>query len=164
MKYFNIKSIVLGIGIGFIIAAISGAISFSFVHIKEPMSKEEIISKAREYGMVEASVINKEDVKTTPTPTLLPETKPTTQQQTPTPIPTTAPTLGPAVTVRVEQGDTAVTVANKLFESKLISDKDGFVSQMIESGVAYRMIAKDYHFNLGMTEKEIMEALTKRGY
>lgn len=172
MKYFNIKSIILGIGIGFIITSVYGSIYFSFTVKKTPMTKEEIISKAKEYGMVEAtSVLKTSDDKLSasaaPSETQASSKTPVpTAAATPTPTPTPSaqptPTLGPEVTVRVDSGDTAVIVAKKLLDSKLIDNQDSFIKLMIESGTASKMIAKEHYLRLGMTAEDIIKTLISR--
>lgn len=165
MKYYNIKSIILGIGIGFIITAMAGAVYFSFIVVKTPMTKEEIMTEAKKYGMIEqASLLKTTDDKSstaapsqTATPTIAP-----TPAATPTPSAQPTPTLGPEVTIKVDSGDTAVLVAKKLHDNKLIDDQDSFVRQMIESGAAYKMFAKEYHLRLGMTSEDIIKILTTR--
>jgi len=168
MKYFNIKSIVLGIGIGFIITAVYGSVYFSFAVKKSPMTKEEIISKAKEYGMVEAASVlktsaDKPSASAAPSETPAPSKTPApTAAAAPTPSAQPTPTLGPEVTVRVDSGDTAVIVAKKLFDSKLIDNQESFIKFMIDSGTASKMFAKDHHLRLGMTAEDIIKTLTTR--
>jgi hypothetical protein len=52
MNKFNIKSILLGIGIGIIITSIASMIYFAGRDPLSGLSKEEIISQAEKYGMV----------------------------------------------------------------------------------------------------------------
>lgn len=177
MKYYNIKSIILGVGIGFIITAMAGSVYFSFIARKSPMTKEEIITEAKKYGMIEpASVLKSSDDKSStvapsqtpaqtnaPTPSITPSITPAIAPSiVPTPSAQPTPTLGPEVDIKVDSGDTAVIVAKKLFDNKLIDNQDSFVKQMIESGAAYKMFAKDYHLRLGMTEEDIIKTLTTR--
>ena len=56
MRGFHIKSIILGIGIGIILTAIIGLI-YSMGNVPNEPSKEEIIAKAKQYGMVEKSIL-----------------------------------------------------------------------------------------------------------
>lgn len=56
MQSFHIKSIVLGIGIGIILTSMIGMIYYAGA-AKPVMSKEEIIGKAKEYGLVESNEI-----------------------------------------------------------------------------------------------------------
>lgn len=158
MKYFNIKSIFLGIGIGVILTAMSGMIYFNFANSKATMTKEEIINEAKKFGMIEASSVISQTVMPVatinPTPTLTPH--PTS------PPPTQTPTLGPEVIITVQEGDTAVIVAKKLYDGKLIDDQDSFVKMMIDSKAAYKVFAKQYHFRLGMGTQDIINSLTTR--
>lgn len=158
MKYFNIKSIVLGLGMGIFFTAATGMVYFNSIDAKKPMTKEEIVSKAKEYGMIEQSSILKQS-EATPTPSVT-----STPVATATPKPTTepTPTLGPEVTVAVNSGETAVIVAQKLYDNKLISDQDAFISKMIESKAAYKMVAKRHSFRVGMSVDDIINELLSR--
>jgi len=63
MRKVHEKSVLLGIGIGMIITAIAGMI-FSTGNQKE-LSKEEIISRAKGYGLVEqVKIINEDNLNT----------------------------------------------------------------------------------------------------
>jgi hypothetical protein len=59
MRNFHIKSILLGIGIGIVLTALISVI-YSAGN-KQAMSKEEIIEKARQYGMVYSEELIFED-------------------------------------------------------------------------------------------------------
>lgn len=162
MKYFNIKSILLGIGMGIFFTSATGMIYFNSIDVKQPMTKEEVINKAREYGMVEKSSVLKPS-DTTPIPQATPSpASAATATPKPTATPSPTPTLGPEVTVAVNNGDTAVIVAQKLFDNKLISDQDAFISKMISSKAAYKMVAKQHTFRIGMTDDEIINELLSR--
>lgn len=160
MKYFNIKSIILGIGIGVIFTSISGMVYSGYGNASMPMSNEKIISEAKKLGMVEASSIN------TPAATLVPTPQPVTPAPTPTltpkPTPVPTPTLGPEVIIGVNDGDTAVVVAQKLYDNKLITDKDSFVNLMVETKSAYKMFAKQHRFRVGMSNEDIINELLSR--
>jgi Predicted solute binding protein len=162
MKYFNIKSIILGVGMGIFFTSATGMVYFNSIDVKQPMTKEEIVSKAKEFGLVEQSSILK-PADTTPTPSATPTTAPTaTPTATPKPTATSAPTLGPEVIVTVNNGDTAVVVAKKLYDNKMIGDQDTFINKMIDSKAAYKMTARQHSFRVGMTEEEIINELLAR--
>lgn len=60
MSRFNLRSVLLGIGIGIILTAI---VSMIYIAGRDPfadMSEEEIISRAEKYGMVKASLLQPE--------------------------------------------------------------------------------------------------------
>ncbi len=63
MERFNIKSIILGIGIGIILTSLIGWIYSAGENT--PLTKEEIIQKAKEYGLVESKALTDEINKTT---------------------------------------------------------------------------------------------------
>jgi hypothetical protein len=60
MSNFHIKSVLLGIGIGIIITA---TISLVYLSGRDPMkelTEQQIVSQAEKYGMVRASVLQRE--------------------------------------------------------------------------------------------------------
>ncbi|GAE89005.1 aminodeoxychorismate lyase [Acetivibrio straminisolvens] len=59
MRKFHIKNILLGIGIGVVLTALTGIIYSA--GMEPQMSKEEIMARARQYGMVSSSEMIKED-------------------------------------------------------------------------------------------------------
>lgn len=56
MGNLNIKSILLGIGIGIIITAIASIIFMSGRDPMKELTREQIISQAEKYGMVSSSI------------------------------------------------------------------------------------------------------------
>jgi len=169
MKYFNIKSICLGIGIGIILTATTGMLYFNSVNYKEPMTKEEIINAAKAFGMIDASsVISQavEKVVSTPVTNKNEVVQPVEPVSTPTPTPiltpSPTPTLGPEVIITVHAGDTAVMVAKELYDKKLIKDQNSFVKLMVDSNLTEKMFANQYSFRIGFGEHDIINALTTR--
>ncbi len=57
MSNFNIKSILLGIGIGIIITATASIIYLSGRDPLKDLTKQQIISQAEKYGMVTSSIL-----------------------------------------------------------------------------------------------------------
>jgi hypothetical protein len=56
MKNFDIKSILLGIGIGFVIVSLLGMIySLGYTDKSKKLTKEEVVQKAEEFGIIEKS-------------------------------------------------------------------------------------------------------------
>jgi len=55
MKKFQLRSIILGIGIGIVITSIISMIFFAGLEPKQSLSNEEIINMASELGMVKKS-------------------------------------------------------------------------------------------------------------
>jgi hypothetical protein len=65
MRNFQIKSILLGIGIGIVITSIISMIYAAGINTNKSLSREEIISKAKEFGMVESTSILNNQQSTT---------------------------------------------------------------------------------------------------
>jgi hypothetical protein len=65
MRNFQIKSILLGIGIGIVITSIISMIYAAGINTNKSLSREEIISKAKELGMVESTSILNNQQSTT---------------------------------------------------------------------------------------------------
>lgn len=57
MSNFNVKSVLLGIGIGIIITATLSMIYMSGRDPMKDLTKQQIISQAEKYGMVKSSVL-----------------------------------------------------------------------------------------------------------
>jgi hypothetical protein len=57
MSRFNLKSLVLGIGIGIIITAVAGMIYAAGRDPMEGLSKEQIMGQAEKYGMIRPSIL-----------------------------------------------------------------------------------------------------------
>ncbi len=57
MSRFNLKSLVLGIGIGIIITAVAGMIFAAGRDPMEGVSKEQIMAQAEKYGMIRSSIL-----------------------------------------------------------------------------------------------------------
>lgn len=163
MQNFHSKSIILGIGIGLVLVSTAGFIVSGAGSPKSSMSEADIIREAEKLGMIKSSQVfstpdstPKQQVQATPT--LAPEQTPAVTAS-PTPKPTPSPEPQPEVIFTVSPGDTAVAVADKLLQAKLITDKDSFVTEMIDSGAAYRIVARTYKLRQGMSPKDIIQAL-----
>jgi hypothetical protein len=61
MEKFHIKSIILGVGIGTVITAITSMVYLAGVDPSKSLSKDEIIQLAKQYGMVESKGIIVDD-------------------------------------------------------------------------------------------------------
>lgn len=167
MQKFNVKSIILGVGIGIVVTSAMGMVYSASGGYKSEMTGDEIIREAEKLGMVMGAQIfitpsatapeDKPESTVTPEPT--PSIAPT-PDITPTPVPTPVPVSD--IIINVNPGDTAVVVANRLVEAKVISDGDAFVNEMINSGAAYKIIARSYRFREGMDAKEVIQVLLTR--
>lgn len=132
------------------------------------MTKEEIIEKAKEYGMVEdmdfkLDEIMKPTESPSPSPTLEPTTKPSTKPTTsPEVTPTLAPTIRPqygVVTIEIERGDSMKVIAHKLNDAELIEDTDRFIAYVTENEYAPKIIAGTYEIQKGSSYSTIVKKL-----
>lgn len=61
MNSFHVKSVLLGIGIGIIIAATASMIYVAGKDPMEDLTEQQIISQAEKYGMVRSSLLQAGD-------------------------------------------------------------------------------------------------------
>lgn len=165
MKNFNIKSIILGIGIGTILTSIISMIYLAGLTPK--MSKEEIISKAKEYGMVEGQGLlqsktneaeNKED-STKKAGSGISESK-TQAEVTKAPAVSETKTENTEIVVSVKAGDTSVTVTKKLLDAGVIKDSAAFTKALSESGLAESINIGEYKLKKDADIKSIIKIIT----
>ncbi len=67
MKKFEMKSLILGIGIGIVLSSIIGLIfslGYSAAAPEKSMTKEQIITQAKKYGMVQSKSILNDSTET----------------------------------------------------------------------------------------------------
>ena len=189
MSNFSIKSVILGIGIGVILTS---AISIIYLAGSNPvaeMSREQIIEKAKEYGMVEDTELLKgQTSETSPVnKEKLPNGEKNAQQfkesmsiadvKASTDIETStgkqkpeegtinnnhAKTSEEAVKFTIYPGDSAKVVANKLFYLGLISDKNSFIEELTDAGLTTEIVYGDYDIKKGTELKELIRILTGR--
>lgn len=176
MKSFHIKSIILGTGIGVILTSIL----FMIYNLgaSQKMSKEEIIQKAKTYGMVEnngmvktgdfkidGNNVEQKNNDTTKTTTSNPvKTESNLVPPTPVPIITPVPkqeALDDIYVVIISRGDTSEIVAKKLFEKGVIDNKDAFVKDVMNMGLSDEINVGDFKLKKGMDNKTIIKIITK---
>ncbi|MFZ5987409.1 MAG: hypothetical protein ACOYWZ_09855 [Bacillota bacterium] len=154
MQKFHVKSIILGLGIGVVLTSIIGIIYSAGMNPE--MSKDEIIARAKQYGMVLSSDIIKSDIDkesinedrdveddiikpgkqpvSTPNSTNKPspgETKPSPSEVKPSPgedKPIEPVNL--EVLININPGDTSEIVAQKLANTGLVESRESFVNYL----------------------------------
>lgn len=172
-------SLFRGIGLGLILAGII----FSLGEF-EP-SKEEIMSKARQYGMLtEKEFLDKQkqqqkeapaESKPAPSePKISPEEpKQTEEQPKPAPVqpspapeqPKQAPTQPPVsegtIKVVIPRGSNSSQIAQILLANKLIVSEDEFLDEVHKMRVSKRFKAGTFEIKAGLSQREIIKELTK---
>jgi hypothetical protein len=166
MQNFHIKSIILGIGTGIIITTV---IFMIYLAGSMPtMSKDEIIAKATQYGMVEKNSIIKDTQSQTTQSTSANESiivdstglqqDNVTQGTTQADISTTD---GQEVNITVDKGDSSENVAQKLMEAGLINDKTAFINELTDMGLESQINIGQFKIKTGAGQKEIITILTE---
>jgi hypothetical protein len=147
MKSFHIKSILMGIGIGIILTALIGIIYSA--GMSPQMSKQEIMEKAKQYGMVLSSdtiiradddfIDDKEDSTALMEKEAIPGYNNSVNTSKPKEtenlkVNTAKPTEEPVqeVRIKINYGDTSLMVAEKLYEQGLIERVDSFENLLKE--------------------------------
>lgn len=165
MKNFHVKSMILGIGIGLIITSIISIIYLAGMKPSSQMSKEEIIKKAREYGMIDSSELiiknkgsnteaNSEQKKDNTADVKIDETvkqKENLQQ---------AAVEGREIKISIEPGDSSEVVADKLLKAGLINDKTAFVNKLTDMGLATGIFVGEFKFKKGSDLEAIIKRIT----
>ncbi len=145
MSKYSLKNIILGIGIGFILAAM--------VNInagKQPMTVEEIKKEAEKHQLI---VLTKDQVI---------KNQQNNQEKAPAVTPTATPdTEGEKVTIRIESGATSESVAGMLKAAGLIEDAVAFVERLKELDKTGALKAGEFTVRKGMNRDELINALTQ---
>lgn len=166
MKNFHIKSIVLGIGIGFVITSIISLI-YTAGNTVSKMSNLEIIEQAKKLGMVEdTSLINNNFVSSdskSPSNNKTNEVKANTPQ--PTKLDTAAAsekpkTEGQEIKITVNQGEASETVSEKLLKAGLINDKASFLKELADLGLTSEINIGEFKIKTGTDMKAIIKLIT----
>ncbi|RCX15544.1 hypothetical protein DFR58_113126 [Anaerobacterium chartisolvens] len=177
MRNFHIKSIVLGIGIGMVLISIVSMIYTSGIKSYQEMSREEIISKAREYGMVDASLVAEAEKRAEaaavsarqPLPAdngaskpednsgALDEERHNEPENQPEP-----PVQPKVISIVVEAGTTAMGLDSILLQNGLIAQKDAFTDRLKELKLTGGIRTGRYSIAEGTGVDEIIRIVTRR--
>lgn len=153
MGGYNLKNILLGIGIGLIIA--------SMINISmgdKDMTVEQIRKEAAKYNLI---VLTSEEIMSTRTPA---ENEAPADTPTATPAPTEAAkpaAPGEKVTVTVTSGMSSEGISNLLAEAGLLKDKKAFMERLNELGMDSRLKVGTFEIVKGSEFDEIIRILTK---
>ena len=142
----DIKSILLGIGIGIILTAMIGMV---YSKGSEEMSKDEIIQKARDYGLVEKNIFVEEIDSL-----ILSDEKKSNENV------NKLKKSNDIIELVIERGDTSEIVANKLMKLGIISNKLGFEENLSKKDLAKRIKVGVYEINKDAKISEIIELIT----
>jgi hypothetical protein len=172
MGNYNLKNIVLGIGIGLVISSMIN-ISIS----NRELTVEEIKKEAAKHNLI---ILTKEEILNNQAPPVIPETPaptPTlapagseTSTPTPTPTPTVAPTKAPVgstaasggkVTVTVKGGMSSESIAGLLRDAGLIKDTKAFLKRLGEVDKDDKLKIGTFDIPKGSGYDDIIRILTK---
>ena len=162
MYRFQMKSLILGIGIGIVMTSIISLIYLAGSDPNSKLSEEDVIKLAEKYGMVKSSSLIQ---GTQPQKVEAAKQSESTKQSdlnkgTVTPSP--KPTEQAEIKISIIRGDTAEIVTGKLFNAGLISDKALFGQELINMKLTDSILAGEYTIKKGADTKEIVRAITEK--
>jgi hypothetical protein len=165
MGNYNLKNIMLGIGIGLIFSSMLN-ISMS----SKEMTVEEIKKEAERYNLI---VLTKEEIMNNPAPTEEPTTAPTpAPTAVPAPTVSVVPTNSPSPTpksvtsdkiikITVESGMSSEDISTLLAEAGVLKDKKAFMKRLGELGVDSRLKIGSFEIPKGSGYDDIIKILTR---
>ncbi len=179
MQGFHIKSILIGLGMGIIIAAILGVICYNAGSntVSKP-SKEEVIQMAKNYGMIDPSDLikgqgdqanqnsDKSTIKVssddkTPTPPADGTTKSTATNAQTADNNDTKQTQPKTVSVVIKSGDSTQTIAERLLNAGLITNKNDFFNKLTALGLSEKIETGEFKIQTGASTEDIVRIITK---
>lgn len=147
MGGYNLKNILLGIGIGLIIAAMLN-ISMG----DKDMTVEQIRQEAAKQNLI---VLTSEEIMSTRTPEV-------SEAPTDAPGSTAKPAApGEKVTVTVKSGMSSEDITDLLYEAGLLKDKKEFKGRLDELGMDSKLRVGTFEIFKGSEYDEIIRILTK---
>ncbi len=187
MERFHVKSIILGIGIGFFLMSLLGMV-YSAGSGPEKLSEEEIIRQAEGLGMVKGDIFVKPNQDTLNPPKssaepekskepneksglktdtghstgITPASTPSAEEGISAEKPTAASEQSGNIEIQILPGETEIQVADKLFEANVISDKKGFIKIMVGTGADKKIIAKKVTLKKGMELHEVIDRIISK--
>jgi hypothetical protein len=180
MQGFHIKSILIGLGMGIIIAAILGIICYNAgaSSVSKP-SKEEVIQLAKSYGMIDPTDLikgqsdqtnqnsDKSTIKVnsddnTPTSPADSTTKSSTTNKATTDNADTKQQDQPKIlSIVINSGDSTQTIAERLVNSGLIANKNDFFNKLTALGLSEKIETGEFKIRTGATVEDIVRIITK---
>jgi hypothetical protein len=176
MSKFNIKSILLGIGIGVVFTSVVSMIYLAGMEPSKELTEKEVLELAAKYDLVKRSSLLTGSGTTESEPTESIATEPTSDQSknpeetepaaSPAPsaseaLGTTAGTAAAEVIFEVESGTTSEKIAVRLHKAGLIEDEAAFVKLLDDLGLESRIQVGSFKINKGDGMKEIAEKITR---
>lgn len=169
MGNYNVKNIVLGIGIGLVVSSMIN-ISIS----NRELTVEEIKMEAAKHNLI---ILTKEEILNSQPQGIIPEPTP---ELTPTPAPTAAPTPAPTpagsteapdadppastgnkAKITVVSGMSSEDIAELLKDAGIIKDTKAFLKRLGEVGKDDKLKIGTYEITKGAKYDEIINILTK---
>ena len=176
MSRFNVKSILLGVGIGIVLMSIISMIYLAGMDPAKNLTEEEILKLAEKYDLVKRSDIindstailstseeNNTAENTTPGSESLSTNTATGKLDTEKPDKTIAKEseTSAQVTITISEGATSEKIAAQLFEDGLIKDTSEFVKLLGDMGLEDNIQIGVFKINKNASMKEIAETITK---
>ncbi|WP_024831348.1 ABC transporter substrate-binding protein [Ruminiclostridium josui] len=173
MRKVHEKSILLGIGIGMIITAIVGMIYSSGTETQKELTKEEIISRAKTYGLIEpVRILDKDNSEATDS-----TAADTTSEKSPG-VSTVSPASNEAaektstankdntstdtnernIVINIEDGHTSSDVMKQLLNKGIIANEKDFTNTIHTYKATRKIISGTYKFK----KNEDVEYLVKK--
>jgi hypothetical protein len=172
MKNFNIKSLVLGVGIGIVLTSIISLIyTAGIVNVK--MSNQQIIDQAKKLGMIEdtqiiknSSNLSENQIETSKeTSSVKPRVDNSAPKETNelnSAASAEKPNTGDQVIkVSITPGEPSEAVADSLLKKGLISDKDAFLKELKDMGLTSKINVGEFEFKKGSEMKAMIKILTE---
>ncbi len=163
MGNYNLKNILLGIGMGLIVAAVLNISADS-----REMTVEEIKKEAAKHNLIvlaQEEIMDSQSPENTPSPTPSAEPTPTpTAAVTPTaaPSPTTAPPASEGkITVDVKSGMSSEDITDLLAEAGLLNDKKAFMQRLGELEADTKLKMGSFEIPKGSSHEAIIKLLTR---
>lgn len=161
MGNYNLKNIMLGIGIGLVFSSMinisMGSQELSIEEIKKEAAKHNLIVLTNDEIINNQTPKNETAVtpKATPAPTEVP--KPAQAVQSPSPTKPASPSV---ITVNIKSGMSSENITDLLVESGLVKDKKAFVKRLGELGKDNKLKIGSFDIPKGTSYDNIIKILT----
>jgi len=147
MGNYSLKNVLLGIGIGLIIASMANISTGG-----RELTVEEIKQEAQKHGLI---VLSKEEIMADQPP----EGEPPAPA---TPSPTAPPAAqGEKITITVESGMSSEDITSLLDAAGLLKDRKAFTQRLGELGMDSRLRVGTFEIAKGTENDEIIRILTR---
>lgn len=177
MRSIQVKSVILGIGIGIILTSFIGMIFSSGMERAAELNDEYVIRRARELGMLKSTdlldsgSVEAQDERTDKpietTPVQLPETTVKEEDEDSAGKQAEGSEDGikmppEVIVVEIKSGDSSEKVADMLLEKGLITDRETFADILAEEKLETKIMVGRYSFEKGTGVDEIIRKITSK--